>query len=314
MLQCHIRVIECCDAHVRPASPRRRHFRADHARLRRDPQPGSARLRRQASPQVRVAPPGAARGARRAAEGVRSGQTARLPAGDEDRSAKADWVVAPQPKDMLDRRVEITGPTDRKMVINALNCGAVDLHGGLRGRQLPDLAQHDRRADQPARRGAPHDHARAERQELPPERQDRGADPAAARLAPRREARHRRRQAGVRRRSSTSRCYFFHNAKELLARGSGPYFYLPKMESHLEARLWNDIFVAAQNELGIPQGSIKATALIETVRRRLRDGRDPVRAARRTRRASTSGAGTTSFPASRNSAPTRISASPTARR
>ena len=59
--------------------------------------------------------------------------------------------------------------------------------------------------------------------------------------------------------------FFFHNAKELLARGSGPYFYLPKMESHLEARLWNEIFVFAQKELGIPQGSIKATALIETV-------------------------------------------------
>ena len=59
--------------------------------------------------------------------------------------------------------------------------------------------------------------------------------------------------------------FFFHNAKELLARGSGPYFYLPKMESHLEARLWNDIFVFSQKELGIPQGSIKATALIETV-------------------------------------------------
>src|SRR4029077_6707723 len=59
--------------------------------------------------------------------------------------------------------------------------------------------------------------------------------------------------------------YFFHNAKELLARGSGPYFYLPKMESHLEARLWNDIFNLAQDELGIKRGTIKATALIETV-------------------------------------------------
>ena len=66
-------------------------------------------------------------------------------------------------------------------------------------------------------------------------------------------------------RSSTSRLYFFHNAKALLSRGSGPYFYLPKMESHLEARLWNDVFVAAQRELGIPQGTIKATVLIETV-------------------------------------------------
>ncbi len=59
--------------------------------------------------------------------------------------------------------------------------------------------------------------------------------------------------------------YAFHNAKELLARGRGPYFYLPKMESHLEARLWNDVFVKAESELGIPQGSIKATVLIETI-------------------------------------------------
>src|SRR5437867_8763633 len=59
--------------------------------------------------------------------------------------------------------------------------------------------------------------------------------------------------------------YFFHNAKELLARGSGPYFYLPKIESHLEARLWNDIFVLAQDELRIPRGSIRATVLIETL-------------------------------------------------
>ena len=59
--------------------------------------------------------------------------------------------------------------------------------------------------------------------------------------------------------------YFFHNAKELVARGSGPYFYLPKMESHLEARLWNDIFVMAQDTLGVPRGTIKATVLIETI-------------------------------------------------
>ena len=59
--------------------------------------------------------------------------------------------------------------------------------------------------------------------------------------------------------------YFFHNAKELLARGSGPYFYLPKMESHLEARLWNDVFVHSQTTLGVPQGSVRATSLIETI-------------------------------------------------
>ena len=59
--------------------------------------------------------------------------------------------------------------------------------------------------------------------------------------------------------------YFFHNARELLARGTGPYFYLPKMESHLEARIWNDAFKLAQDELGIPQGTIRATVLIETI-------------------------------------------------
>ena len=59
--------------------------------------------------------------------------------------------------------------------------------------------------------------------------------------------------------------FMFHNAKELLARGAGPYFYLPKLESHLEARLWNDVFVMTQNELGLPQGTIKATVLIETI-------------------------------------------------
>ncbi len=65
-----------------------------------------------------------------------------------------------------------------------------------------------------------------------------------------------------------------------LARGSGPYFYLPKMESHLEARLWNDIFVAAQEAVGVPRGTIRATVLIETHSGRVRNGRDPVRAAR----------------------------------
>jgi hypothetical protein len=93
--------------------------------------------------------------------------------------------------------------------------------------------------------------------------------------------------------------YFFHNAKERCAR-HGPYFYLPKMESHLEARLWNDVFVFAQDALGMPHGTIKATVLIETLRRRLRDGRDPLRAARPHRPASTAAAGTTSSPSSRS--------------
>ena len=108
--------------------------------------------------------------------------------------------------------------------------------------------------------------------------------------------------------------YFFHNAKELLARGSGPYFYLPKIESHLEARLWNDVFVMAQDELGIPHGHDQGDGADRDDPRRVRDGRDPVRAARALARASTPAAGTTSSAASRSSAATATSASPTARR
>ncbi len=107
--------------------------------------------------------------------------------------------------------------------------------------------------------------------------------------------------------------YFFHNAKELLARGSGPYFYLPKLESHLEARLWNDIFVMAQDDLGIPRGHDQGDGADRDDPRRVRDGRDPLRAARALARASTPAAGTTSSAASRNSAATATSASPTAR-
>ena len=122
--------------------------------------------------------------------------------------------------------------------------------------------------DQPARRGA---RGRSRYDEpasgkaLRAQRADRDADGAAARLAPAREAR---------RWSTASRCpaslfdfglYFFHNAKALLARGTGPYFYLPKLESHLEARLWNDVFVCAQEALGLPRGTIRATVLIETM-------------------------------------------------
>jgi hypothetical protein len=107
---------------------------------------------------------------------------------------------------------------------------------------------------------------------------------------------------------------FFHNAKEQVARGAGPFFYLPKMESHLEARLWNDIFVMAQDHIGLPRGTIKATVLVETILAtfemeeilyELREHSPP---------ASTPGAGTTSSPASRSSRRTRISAWPSAAR
>jgi malate synthase len=176
----------------------------------------------------------------------------------------AEWRIAPQPKDMLDRRVEITGPTDRKMVINALNSGASTFmadfedancptwHNVIDGQvNLRDAVRRSITFEQGGKHYRLHEKT--------------------AVLIPRPRGWHLDEKHVAVDGAPVSGAIFdfalfvFHNAKELLARGSGPYFYLPKMESHLEARLWNDIFVASQKELKIPQGSIKATALIETV-------------------------------------------------
>jgi malate synthase len=177
---------------------------------------------------------------------------------------ESDWTVAPQPKDMLDRRVEITGPTDRKMVINALNCGASTFMADFEDANCPtwfnmidgqvnlrDAVRRTITLQQGSKRYKLNDKI--------------------AVLIPRPRGWHLDEKHVLVDGKPVSggifdfALYFFHNAKELLARGSGPYFYLPKMESHLEARLWNDIFKAAQDALGVKQGSIKATVLIETV-------------------------------------------------
>jgi malate synthase len=176
----------------------------------------------------------------------------------------SEWVVAPQPKDMLDRRVEITGPTDRKMVINALNCGAATFMADFEDANCPTW--HNMVDGQINLRDAVRRTISLEQNGKKYRLNDKTAV-----LIPRPRGWHldekhvtidgRPVSGGI----FDFALYFFHNAKELLARGSGPYFYLPKMESHLEARLWNEIFVFSQNELGIAQGSIKATALIETL-------------------------------------------------
>jgi malate synthase A len=177
-----------------------------------------------------------------------------------------DWKVAPIPADLQDRRVEITGPVDRKMIINALNSGArvfmadfedassptwrnmIDGQINLKDRWAGKLdftdpktgkgyALKDKVATLIVRpRGwhLPEAHALVNNEEMSGALFDFGL-------------------------------YFFHCAKASLAAGSGPYFYLPKMESHLEARLWNEVFVFAQDALGVPQGTIKATVLIETL-------------------------------------------------
>ncbi len=176
-----------------------------------------------------------------------------------------DWQVAPLPDDLQDRRVEITGPVDRKMVINALNSGArmfmadfedassptwegmvhgqINLHDAIR-RQIDFTAANgkeyklnDRVATLLVRPRGWHmeeGHVQLDGRPIP---------------------------AGL----WDFSLYFFHNASALIETGSGPYFYLPKMQSHLEARLWNEVFNFAQDELGIPRGTVKATVLIETI-------------------------------------------------
>ena len=180
---------------------------------------------------------------------------------------EGDWKIAPIPGALQDRRVEITGPPDRKMLINALNCGAPTYMTDFEDANCPtwqnmldsqlnlrDAIDRTITFDDPSsgKHYALNDEvARPDR--TPP------------RLAPVREAHAGRRQARSRRASSTSACTSSTTPQNLLDLGHGPYFYLPKMESHLEARLWNDIFVRAQDELGLPQGTIKATVLIETI-------------------------------------------------
>ena len=176
----------------------------------------------------------------------------------------AEWRIAPQPKDMLDRRVEITGPTDRKMVINALNSGASTFMADFEDANCPTW--HNMIDGQINLRDAVRRSITLEQSG----KQYRLNDKIAV-LIPRPRGWHLDEKHATVDGQAVSgslfdfALFFFHNAKELLKRGSGPYFYLPKMESHLEARLWNDVFVFSQDTLGIPQGSIKATALIETV-------------------------------------------------
>ncbi len=179
---------------------------------------------------------------------------------------EADWKVAPLPADLLDRRVEITGPTDRKMIINALNSGATVFMADCEDSQSPtweNVVQGQSNLSDAVRRSIAYT--------APETGKKYALNEKTAVLMVRPRGWHLREShvtvdgrdipGGI----FDFGLYFFHNAKELLARGTGPYLYLPKMEHHTEARLWNDVFVAAQEALGIAQGSIKATVLIETL-------------------------------------------------
>ncbi len=177
----------------------------------------------------------------------------------------ADWTCAPVPADIVDRRVEITGPVDRKMVINALNSGASVFMADFEDANTPrwdnNIQGHINICDA-IRRRIDFTSPEGKAYRL-------NAKTAVLFVRPRGwhlpEKHVRIDGAPISGGIFDFALYFFHNAKELLARGTGPYFYLPKLENHLEARLWNDIFVMAQDDLGIPRGSIKATVLIETI-------------------------------------------------
>jgi malate synthase len=178
---------------------------------------------------------------------------------------QGDWKVAPIPADLQDRRVEITGPTDRKMIINALNSGAKIFMADFEDANAPTWA--NMLEGQANLREA----VRREITYQSPEGKAYRLKEQTAVLFVRPRGWHLNEKHILIDTEPVSgglfdfALYLFHNGKELVKRGSGPYFYLPKMESHLEARLWNDVFNRAQDEVGLSRGTIRATVLIETI-------------------------------------------------
>ncbi len=184
----------------------------------------------------------------------------------ETRSLReSDWRVAPVPHDLQDRRVEITGPVERKMMINALNSGARVFMADFEDANSPTwenvISGQINLTDAIERRI----------EYESPEGKVYRLKENVATLVVRPRGWHLSEKHFLVKGIPVSASlfdfgiYFFHNAPRLLAKGSGPYFYLPKLESHHEARLWNDVFNYAQDALHVPRGSIKATVLIETI-------------------------------------------------
>ncbi len=178
---------------------------------------------------------------------------------------KGTWQVAQAPADLENRRVEITGPAERKMMINALNSGAQIFMADLEDALSPtweNVVQGQINLMDAARRTI---------RFVSPEGKVYRLNGTTATLLVRPRGWHLPEKHVIvdGRPISASLfdfgLYFFHNARETVDQGSGPYFYLPKLESHLEARLWNDVFNFAQDALGIPRGTIRATVLIETI-------------------------------------------------
>jgi len=178
----------------------------------------------------------------------------------------SDWSISPVKDDLQDRRVEITGPVDRKMIINALNSGVKVFMADFEDSNAPTW--NNVLNGQINLRDANHQTISFEN---PVSGKQYSLNENTATLMVRPRGWHLEEKNVLLNGKSISASifdfglYFYHNAQTLLQNGTAPYFYLPKLESHLEARLWNDIFVMSQDELGIPQGSIKATVLIETI-------------------------------------------------
>jgi malate synthase len=178
---------------------------------------------------------------------------------------ESEWTVAPIPADLRDRRTEITGPTDRKMVINALNSGAKMFMADFEDANSPtsgNLIEGQKNLRDAIRREIGFTSPEGKQYKLVEETAVLLVRPRGWHLV---EKHFVVDGAPISGGLFDLGLYFFHNAAELLKRGSGPYFYLPKLESHLEARLWNDVFVFAQDYCGVPQGSVRATVLIETI-------------------------------------------------
>src|SRR6059058_2884339 len=178
---------------------------------------------------------------------------------------EGDWKCAPIPSDIQDRRVEITGPTDRKMIINALNSGAKVFMADFEDANAPtwrNMVEGQWNLFEAIRRTIEFRSPEGKEYRLKERTAVLFVRPRGWHLVEKHVLVDGEPVAGAFFDFGLS---FFHNAKELIARGSGPYFYLPKMESHLEAHIWNDAFKLAQDELGIQQGTVRATVLIETI-------------------------------------------------
>ncbi|GGE72706.1 malate synthase [Priestia taiwanensis] len=175
-----------------------------------------------------------------------------------------DWTINKLPAELHDRRVEITGPVDRKMIINALNSGAKLFMADFEDSTSPTWSNvvEGQLHLRDAVNGTIEHEEKGKKYTLNEKQAALIVRPRGLHLNEKHIVIDGKQMSGS---FFDFGLYFFHNAKALLEKGSGPYFYLPKLESHLEARLWNDVFVFAQNELNIPQGTIKATVLIETI-------------------------------------------------